>query len=714
MAILKIKDTKGEWIDIPALKGADGAIQYSAGYGINISADNVISSTIDPDMDIVVDSQPISGSKNPVASGGVFTALNNKADKSDIPTDTGDLKGNSAGFITEDDIPKDLGDFKNEAGFIQKETDPEFFKSAASGIQKENIDNWNKITDYTFVPIRIDTDVTASSLSNLNYTITNATIYNTILSYVTNIKNAVICIITNTKNILLCFHGTVNTDTQIHYDYWGTSPVDDEGHFAPIRFRITLNNSTGAHIKTMLSSLSVSYHNVLKKEVLYKTNTTSFTPTADYHPATKKYVDKTVADGVAGVGGVEVEVDPTVPDYVKAITPNDIERWNNKADVGGIETEVDPTVPEHVKRITEQNITDWNNRATTEYVDNAVSSSTPTIMEFEADSNLSYDDIITITDTTAHTDQLRAAFNTATSGVDPDLTLKIKFQNTTAVLHFQLETYTDEDCSFVAPIFNAFATDSLNNDYVEMWLNDDLVITMHLKIYDTLYNIVEHNSNASVPAYQSATTFRHVAPITSLDLARANTAHKTKVAINPHYQFDGSFDVFIANNRLHLKNILCSFGLFNTFAEDYNDLVEANPDSEEFVIAGKELEPVRGVYRYYDKYGREDIEEYSNNLLDAFLEGVQNNTPISLISPTTGQTLYAYVRMIPETNFLIEIVIKKNENTHLLNLGTPLGLLYFSECYLPIGEAPGLVVPTLNASDEVYYLNIYTQHGYNL
>ena len=38
----------------------------------------------------------------------------------------------------------------------------------------------------------------------------------------------------------------------------------------------------------------------------------------------KKYVDKTVADGIAGVGGIDVEIDPTVPDYVKAITANDI------------------------------------------------------------------------------------------------------------------------------------------------------------------------------------------------------------------------------------------------------------------------------------------------------------------------------------------------------------------------------------------------------
>jgi hypothetical protein len=31
-------------------------------------------------------------------------------------------------------------------------------------------------------------------------------------------------------------------------------------------------------------------------DVLVKTNTTSYTPSADYNPATKKYVDDAVAD----------------------------------------------------------------------------------------------------------------------------------------------------------------------------------------------------------------------------------------------------------------------------------------------------------------------------------------------------------------------------------------------------------------------------------
>lgn len=44
MSVLKFKDLEGNWIDIPTIKGTDGAIQYTAGAGITIE-DNVISAT---------------------------------------------------------------------------------------------------------------------------------------------------------------------------------------------------------------------------------------------------------------------------------------------------------------------------------------------------------------------------------------------------------------------------------------------------------------------------------------------------------------------------------------------------------------------------------------------------------------------------------------------------------------------------------------------
>ena len=56
----------------------------------------------------------------------------------------------------------------------------------------------------------------------------------------------------------------------------------------------------------------------------------------------------------AGIDAAPYEADPTVPQHVKQITQEDIDKWNK----GG--TETDPTVPQHVKNITEQDIANWN------------------------------------------------------------------------------------------------------------------------------------------------------------------------------------------------------------------------------------------------------------------------------------------------------------------------------------------------------------------
>lgn len=42
---------------------------------------------------------------------------------------------------------------------------------------------------------------------------------------------------------------------------------------------------------------------IVRSEFLSKTNTASFTPTEDYHPATKKYVDDNAVSGDKNVDG---------------------------------------------------------------------------------------------------------------------------------------------------------------------------------------------------------------------------------------------------------------------------------------------------------------------------------------------------------------------------------------------------------------------------
>lgn len=53
------------------------------------------------------------------------------------------------------------------------------------------------------------------------------------------------------------------------------------------------------------------------------------------------------------------ESDPTVPQHVKNIKQEDIDKWNNCTD--GVVEESDPTVPAHVKAITQEQITKWDN-----------------------------------------------------------------------------------------------------------------------------------------------------------------------------------------------------------------------------------------------------------------------------------------------------------------------------------------------------------------
>ena len=120
----------------------------------------------------------------------------------------------------------------------------------------------------------------------------------------------------------------------------------------------------GSWNSNVFTCTAVSKYKLLDNYYLSKTNTTTYTPTSDYHPATKLYVDNKVSEGLAGSGFLSEEADPIFTNHVAStITENDITNWNNKADEGGITEELDPTVPTWVKSITENDILKWNNKA---------------------------------------------------------------------------------------------------------------------------------------------------------------------------------------------------------------------------------------------------------------------------------------------------------------------------------------------------------------
>lgn len=132
-----------------------------AGTNVSINEDSsgfiTISAAGGSGGSVVVDSALSSTSENPVQNKVINSALNNKADASDIPTKVSDLT--------------------NDSGFISSytETDPVFSASAAHGITSSDISSWNNksdfsgsyndLTDKPIIPSQITVDSTLSSSS---------------------------------------------------------------------------------------------------------------------------------------------------------------------------------------------------------------------------------------------------------------------------------------------------------------------------------------------------------------------------------------------------------------------------------------------------------------------------------------------------------------------------------------------------------------------
>ena len=80
--------------------------------------------------------------------------------------------------------------------------------------------------------------------------------------------------------------------------------------------KVTLKDSKTDEIiypQTLVDSVQDEAGNILPNLVLMKDNATAFTPTADYQPATKKYVDDS-----AGGGGVQIVLSSIQPSGLKA------------------------------------------------------------------------------------------------------------------------------------------------------------------------------------------------------------------------------------------------------------------------------------------------------------------------------------------------------------------------------------------------------------
>lgn len=150
MSMLKIKNQHGGWDEIVAIRGRDGAIQYTAGANIEITPDNVISAkglansvTREDVTEMINASVPQKVSDLPNDAGYITSAS--------VPTKTSELN-NDAGYITSDDVPKvptKTSELTNDSGFVNSSAIP------TKTSELTNDSNFATLTDIPTVPTKL-------------------------------------------------------------------------------------------------------------------------------------------------------------------------------------------------------------------------------------------------------------------------------------------------------------------------------------------------------------------------------------------------------------------------------------------------------------------------------------------------------------------------------------------------------------------------------
>ena len=150
MAMLKIRNQHGGWDEIVAIRGRDGAIQYTAGANIEITPDNVISAkglansvTREDVTEMINASVPQKVSDLPNDAGYITSAS--------VPTKTSELT-NDAGYITSDDVPKvptKTSELTNDSGFVNSSAIP------TKTSELTNDSNFATLNDIPTVPTKL-------------------------------------------------------------------------------------------------------------------------------------------------------------------------------------------------------------------------------------------------------------------------------------------------------------------------------------------------------------------------------------------------------------------------------------------------------------------------------------------------------------------------------------------------------------------------------
>lgn len=240
MAKLKFKNSKGEWESIAAFQGEpgkDGAIQYTAGEGIKIE-NNIISADVTKQY--------------------VDDAVNNI-----------DIPDNNTDFYYIDIEWKNYGEY----GYIFTTTDYSPQTTLPTNILQSFVDYVNAHYDGSYFDKPLALRLNGSKIT-----------------YCANISKGLVG--GSNSSFEFLFFNPVS-DGYIYDTPFIKNTTFEVSCIGRTAHQYTLDTNTTWHTGNR-------WRTRLVKDYLTKTNTTSFTPTADYHPATKKYVDDAIKTTLGG------------------------------------------------------------------------------------------------------------------------------------------------------------------------------------------------------------------------------------------------------------------------------------------------------------------------------------------------------------------------------------------------------------------------------
>ena len=113
------------------------------------------------------------------------------------------------------------------------------------------------------------------------------------------------------EHIWLTYTGSFNSSGAMHgYTYEGI--LNDDGYYyigtASFYYRDSDNSFVSLRFSTQSSKAPVA-----KDKILTKTNTTEYTPTKDYHPSTKLYVDTAISNAIKDIHSFEIQIVDQLP-----------------------------------------------------------------------------------------------------------------------------------------------------------------------------------------------------------------------------------------------------------------------------------------------------------------------------------------------------------------------------------------------------------------